>query len=110
MEVAPGRTFVFVSGLGGRGNRRDFDCALHDSDTWWASISTSNYHLRNGEQVVKSCTEGRDINGPPLVKGYTSGVLFITFNAGGNPRQADGHFKTIDREVIDSFTIARPQS
>ena len=100
MEVGPGRTFVFVSGLGGRSNMRDYHCDEHDDDTWWASIYSSNYYLRNGAPVVKSCTED-------VVEGYAPGVLFITFNAGEDPEQADGYFKNVHNERIDAFTITR---
>lgn len=101
MEVGPGRTFVFVSGLGGR-PARDYHCDLHDDDTWWSTIYTSNYYLRNGEQVAKSCVEDDEV-----VEGYTSGVLFITFNAGGDPDKADAYFKNVNGEVIDEFTITK---
>lgn len=107
MEVGPGRTFVFVSGLGGRHDERDYHCDMHDDDSWWATVYTSNYYLRNGEQIVKSCTEARRTIDPPLVEGYTHGVLFITFNADGDPGRAEGYFKTVDGDVIDSFSIRR---
>jgi hypothetical protein len=42
VDVAPGKTFVAVSGLGGA-SLRSYDAALHDGETWWASMYTSNY-------------------------------------------------------------------
>jgi len=44
VAVGPGRTFVVVSGLGGR-SKRDYECAAHDDDTWWATVYTRNYYL-----------------------------------------------------------------
>ena len=37
--------------------------------------------------------------------GATSGALFCTFNAGGQPNKAYCYFKNIDRRIIDEFTI-----
>lgn len=101
MEVAPGRTFVFVSGMGGR-PARDYHCDVHEDDTWWSTIYTSNYYLNNGEEVVKDCSEDAEV-----VENYSPGVLFVTFNAGGDPTRADAYFKNVHGEVIDEFTIIR---
>ncbi|HET6569373.1 MAG TPA: metallophosphoesterase [Rhodothermales bacterium] len=106
VEVGPGRTFVFVSGLGGK-SMRDYECDKHEDDTWWATVYTSNYYLQNGREIVKSCAPGT-ADAEPVVDGYTFGALFITFNAGGDPDKADAYFKNIDGEVIDSFSITRP--
>ena len=35
------------------------------------------------------------------------GAMFLTFNLGGDPQKASAYFKTIDREVIFEFSIAR---
>jgi predicted phosphodiesterase len=107
LEVGPGRTFVFVSGLGGR-SLRDYECAEHDDDTWWATVYTSNYYLKAGTPVAKSCAEGSE-DADAVVQGYTYGALFITFNAGGDPTKAEAYFKTIDGEVIDTFAVIRQQ-
>jgi hypothetical protein len=74
-EVDEGRSFVFVSGLGGKSVR---DQEL-DGD-WWASIYTSD-------------------------QGATHGALFGEFNHGGNPRLAHFYFKDIAGNVPDEFTV-----
>ena len=71
----PGSTFVFVSGLGGRGVR-----SQAHSGPIWASIYTGS----------------QDAN---------FGALFITFHVGGDPNKAKGEFVNNDGEVIDSFTV-----
>ena len=38
-------------------------------------------------------------------QGATSGALFCTFNAGGQPNKAYCYFKNIDGRIIDEFTI-----
>jgi hypothetical protein len=105
LEVGPGRTFVVVSGLGGR-SKRDYECAEHDDDTWWATVYTRNYYLRAGTTVAKNCAEGTQ-EYETAVQGYTYGALFITFNAGGDPSQAEAYFKTINGEIIDRFSIVK---
>jgi len=92
LEVAPGRTFVFVSGLAGN-SVRAFDTNTHNDDTWWASYTTSDRWFRNG--VMQS-------------GGGTHGALFIRFNVNENPRQATGYFKEITGRVVDTFTINAP--
>jgi predicted phosphodiesterase len=101
VEIGPGRTFVFVSGLGGHSLRK-YHCAQHDDDTWWATVYTRNYYLNAGTTVAKSCTIGSRV-----VKGYTYGALFITFNAGGDPNKAEAYFKTINGETIETFSIVK---
>ena len=107
LEVGPGRTFVFVSGLGGK-SVREYRCDKHDDDTWWATVYTSNYYLKAGATVAKRCAKGSAKNAA-VVKGYTYGALFITFNAGGDPHKAEGYFKTITGDTIDAFTIVKDQ-
>jgi hypothetical protein len=105
LEVGPGRTFVVVSGLGGR-SKRDYECALHDHDTWWATVYTRNYYLKAGTPVAKSCE--KDAKGSEaVVPGYTYGALFITFSAGGDPHQAEGYFKTITGDIVDTFSMVK---
>jgi Calcineurin-like phosphoesterase len=107
LEVGPGRTFVAVSGLGGR-SKRDYECAEHDDDTWWATVYTRNYYLRAGTTVAKNCAEDTP-EYETAVPGYTYGALFITFNAGGDPGRAEAYFKTIHGETIDTFSIVRSE-
>jgi hypothetical protein len=37
----------------------------------------------------------------------TYGALFITFHAGGDPRKAEAYFKTINGDIIDTFSIVK---
>jgi calcineurin-like phosphoesterase family protein len=89
--VEPGRSFVFVSGLGG-GNMRDQErCRPFtypygggpECNYIWAKAYTSNQ------------TDG-------IAK---FGALFIVFNYQGDPTKAHGYFKTSDGEIIDEFDI-----
>ncbi len=70
-----GRSFAFVSGLGGLSIR-----AQLLSGDWWASIYTSN-------------------------QGANYGALFGVFNYQGNPRLAHFYFKNIDGNVPDEFFV-----
>ena len=70
-----GRSFAFVSGLGGESIRPQ----LLDGD-WWASIYTSD-------------------------QGANYGALFGIFNYEGNPRLAYFYFKDIDGNVPDTFFV-----
>jgi hypothetical protein len=75
LQLEKGKSFVFVSGLGGR-NIND----QKRNDAWWASLyagkRTANY-----------------------------GALFCTFNANGQPDHASCYFKDIAGRTIDSFTL-----
>ncbi|MCF6361664.1 MAG: IPT/TIG domain-containing protein [Cyclobacteriaceae bacterium] len=73
-----GRSFAFVSGLGGKGIR-DAEGGL-DNNPWWASV----YHINNGGQ---------------------HGVLFGEFNYNGDATLARFYFKDIDGTVIDTFFV-----
>jgi predicted phosphodiesterase len=70
-----GKTFVFVSGLGGKSIR---DQEL--SGNWWASIYTSN-------------------------QGANSGALFGIFNYEGKEEFAKFYFKDIDGVMPDEFCV-----
>jgi len=81
----PGKSFVFVSGLGGNSVRDQARC-LPSSYPYgckgeWASIYTST-------------------------QGATFGALFIVFRVNGDPNRAHGYFKNIDGQIIDEFDIA----
>jgi hypothetical protein len=70
-----GKSFVFVSGLGGKSVRdQNLD------GPWWASIYTSD-------------------------QGATFGALFGVFGYGGNPYLARFYFKNIDGEIVDEFFV-----
>jgi predicted phosphodiesterase len=107
LEIGPGRTFVFVSGLGGK-SLRGYHCAKHDDDTWWATVYTRNYYLKAGATVAKHCAKSSAQNAA-VVKGYTYGALFITFNAGSDPHKAEAYFKTINGETIETFSIVKDE-
>ncbi len=82
--VEPGKTFVFVSGLGGNSIRDQSRCLPatfpYGCNQEWASIYSSN-------------------------QGADYGALFITFNVDGNPYKAHGYFKDINGAVIDEFDV-----
>lgn len=73
-----GRTFVFVSGLGGK-SIRDQELA----GDWWACIYTSD-------------------------QGANYGALFGVFNYQGREGLAKFYFKNIDGVVIDEFYVTSP--
>jgi hypothetical protein len=73
-----GRTFVFVSGLGGASIR---DQELEGPH--WASVHTSD-------------------------QGATFGALFGVFHVDGDPRRARFYFKDLRGAVVDEFTVESP--
>lgn len=73
-----GRTFAFVSGLGGRPIRDQVR-----TDPWWASIYTAD-------------------------QGATHGALFGVFNYAGDPRLAYFYFKDHAGVVADRFFVEAP--
>lgn len=76
--IDEGRSFAFVSGLGGRGIR-DAEDNL-DAKPWWADV----YHSGNGGQY---------------------GALFGEFNYNGDASLARFYFKDIDGNVRDEFFV-----
>ncbi|MGB7972297.1 MAG: metallophosphoesterase [Candidatus Deferrimicrobiaceae bacterium] len=70
-----GRSFAFVSGLGGHSIY-----SQTRSGAWWASIYTST-------------------------QGATYGALFGVFNYQGNPRLAHFYFKNINGTIVDDFYV-----
>ena len=78
LTVEGGKTFVFVSGLGGR-SIRDQDDALA-ANPWWASVYTSEQSANYG-------------------------ALFCTFNQGGVENLANCYFKDIDGVTVDDFDV-----
>jgi hypothetical protein len=86
LVVAPGRTFSFVSGLGGESVRVQKRC-LPDAPPYgckgeWAKIYTSNQNAQFG-------------------------ALFITFNVDGDPNKAHGYFKTVNGQIVDEFDVTK---
>jgi predicted phosphodiesterase len=82
--VGPGRTFVFHSGLGGHSIRQQERCFPaefpYGCKGEWARIYTATQDA-------------------------THGALFMTFHVDGDPAKAEGYFKNIDGQVVDSFTV-----
>jgi hypothetical protein len=74
-----GRSFAFVSGLGGQSIR---DQEIVPDPPWWASIYTTT----------------QDPNA-------TYGALFGVFNYEGDPRKARFYFKNVNGEVVDDFLV-----
>jgi hypothetical protein len=70
-----GRSFAFVSGLGG-----ESIYSQTRSGAWWASIYTSS-------------------------QGAAYGALFGVFNYQGNPRLAHFYFKNINGTIVDDFYV-----
>ncbi|MGF1610257.1 MAG: metallophosphoesterase [Kiloniellales bacterium] len=75
LVLEAGRSFVFVSGLGGMSIRDQ-----KRGGPWWAAVYTSD--------------QGADF-----------GALFCTFKANGEARRADCHFRDIRGRVPDRFTL-----
>lgn len=75
LVIEPGKSFVFVSGLGGESIRDQVQ-----TGAYFAKLYTS-------KQSAKS------------------GALFCTFNIDGNPRKAKCEFKNVSGTVIDQFTL-----
>ena len=89
LVVAPGKTFSFVSGLGGNSIRVQKRCLPvappYGCKGEWAKIYTSNQNAQYG-------------------------ALFITFNVNGDPNKARGYFKTIGGQIVDEFDVTNGSS
>jgi len=86
LVAAPGRTFAFVSALGGESIRVQRRC-LPTSPPYgckgeWAKIYTSNQNAQYG-------------------------ALFIIFHVNGDPNRAHGYFKTISGQIADEFDVSK---
>jgi hypothetical protein len=75
LVIEEGKSFVFVSGLGGHSIRDQ-----HHDDPWWASVYTQD----------------QDAN---------FGALFCEFFVKGKPNRASCYFKDIDGNVPDRFKL-----
>ena len=78
LEVGPGRTFAFVSGLGGRSVRHQVD-SLADNP-WWSAVYTADQRAQPG-------------------------ALFCRFNAGGVARRAECYFRDTAGNEPDRFEL-----
>lgn len=75
LVIEKGKSFAFVSGLGGKSIRKQ-----KRGGGWWAAIYTEN-------------------------QGANYGALFCTFNANGDPERAECHFRDIEGRVPDRFRL-----
>jgi hypothetical protein len=78
LRLEKGKTFVFVSGLGGKSIRDQHEELAQNP--WWASIYTSN-------------------------QGANYGALFCLFNENGVENRARCYFKDITGNVPDTFVL-----
>ncbi len=86
LRLARGRTFAFVSGLGGHSARPLYGGKIDKPvDPWWAAVHTRDH-------------------------GATAGALFCTFAPAGLKDIADCAFKTIAGDVVDRFRIVAPRA
>jgi hypothetical protein len=89
--VGPGRTFVFVSGLGGRSMRNQDRCKPfiypYGGGAGCNHIWAKAYTLNQTDGIAKF------------------GALFIIFNYNGDPTKAHGYFKTSNGVIVDEFDI-----
>ncbi len=77
LSLAPGKTFVTVSGLGGQSIRpQDI------SNPWWSSAYTSSQQAKFG-------------------------ALFCAFNYKGDMKKALCYMKNVDGEIVDAFIVKR---
>ena len=80
LNISQGKTFVFVSGLGGESIRpQNTELA---SKKWWAKVYTATQNANYG-------------------------ALFCTFNVDGQNNLARCYFKDIEKRVVDEFEIVR---
>jgi hypothetical protein len=84
LVITKGKTFVFVSGLGGK-SIRDQERCLPSAPPYgcngvWASIYTSDQNA-------------------------SYGALFGVFNLNGVPNMAKFYFKNIDQDIVDEFFV-----
>jgi hypothetical protein len=86
--VAPGKTFAFVSGLGGNSIRNQNRCT--PTTYPYSGGAGCNYIWAN----IYTSDQGADY-----------GALFISFNVDGNPNKARGYFKNVSGQVVDQFEI-----
>jgi uncharacterized protein (TIGR03437 family) len=84
LSLTKGKSFAFVSGLGGNSVR-----AQSVGGSWWASAYAST--CLAGELYCQP-------NGAP-------GALFGVFNVDGQPNKALFYFKDINGRVVDSFVV-----
>lgn len=84
LSLTKGKSFAFVSGLGGNSARPQ-----SIGGGWWASVYAS------------TC-----LNGDPVCQpNAAAGALFGVFNVDGQPNKALFYFKDVNGRVVDSFVV-----
>lgn len=81
--LEPGQTIVMITGTGGR------------------PLNETLGRCRGWSAGGEICPEWASISGEQ------HGALFIRFHVDADPQKARGYFKTIDREVLDEFTLEK---
>ena len=84
LSLTKGKSFAFVSGLGGHSVRPQ-----SVGGSWWASAYAS------------TCLAGDAVCQPNA----SPGALFGVFNVDGQPNKALFYFKDINGRVVDSFVV-----
>lgn len=95
LVLRPGSTFAVVSGLGGADPRKQRRCTPttfpYGCNNFWGKIISTSQGGGSGDSFK------------------SFGAMIIEFKAGGDPRKANGYFKSISSEaefsVRDNFTI-----
>lgn len=78
LVLSKGKSFAFVSGLGGLSIRPQVDGL--GANPWWASVYTTDENAQFG-------------------------ALFCSFNSNNNEKDAECYFKDIDGNIVDSFNL-----
>ena len=78
LVLSKGKSFAFVSGLGGLSIRPQVDGL--GANPWWASVYTTDENAQFG-------------------------ALFCSFNLNNNKKYAECYFKDIDGNIVDSFSL-----
>lgn len=104
VDLGLGRTFAAVVGTGGK-SLRPYNCSQGELKPWWASIFTSNYIVKNGEDIKP--LECWDDDSKDDQDETEFGALFVTFNYEGNKKKAKAEFVTTHGNIYDEFIITR---
>ena len=78
LTIAPGQTFLFISGIGGKSIRKQKDTLA--ANPWWATVYTRKQHA-------------------------DFGALFCSFGAQEKKPKGDCYFKDIQGRVVDRFEL-----
>ncbi len=109
LRVSAGSTFVVVSGVGGASLRNQDRCVTGDPTPYVYPYCDDTPSCVGSGCCSESCFEWAAVytSDTPAEEGGPSvhGALFIDFHINGNPNAAQGYFKNINGDVIDTFTI-----